>query len=85
MQKCAAIWACQVRHLPFTNLNLLDSPPLVFPPREALYKSDRHDREESKQNEGGKGEFLLARDSEFLDKAIKGYHVGSRDHRRDLC
>ena len=34
----AAIWACQVGHLPFADLDLLDPPPLAFPYREALYE-----------------------------------------------
>ncbi|KAG6869490.1 hypothetical protein C0992_002953, partial [Termitomyces sp. T32_za158] len=75
MRERAAIRACRVGHLPFTDLDLLDPPPLAFPHREALYEDDRHSGENSGQEERCEGEFRLAQDPEQPDDAIE---VGDR-------
>ncbi|KAG5349581.1 hypothetical protein C0989_002971 [Termitomyces sp. Mn162] len=57
VQEHASIHACCVGPLPFTDLDLLDSPPLAFPHREALYKdkwnSGRAPEEEYREEFGG--------------------------------
>ncbi|KAG6871553.1 hypothetical protein C0995_003153, partial [Termitomyces sp. Mi166 len=51
-------------HIPFADIDLLDSPPLVFPYREALYE-DVQSMESETQLEDG------CEDSESPDEAIE--------------
>ena len=58
-------------HLPFSNIDLLDPPPLAFPHREALYEDIQGVGCGSQLETGREGEFASAPDPKSLDKAIE--------------
>ena len=60
-----------MRHLPFSNIDLLDSPPLAFPHREALYEDVRGIGCRSQLETGREGEFASTPDPKSPDKAIE--------------
>ncbi|KAG6870069.1 hypothetical protein C0995_015402, partial [Termitomyces sp. Mi166 len=71
-----------MRHIPFADIELLNSPSLVFPYREALYKDVWGMGSETQQKGECESKFISALDSEFLDKAIE---VSDRIYAATLC
>ncbi|KAG5727425.1 hypothetical protein E4T56_gene11906 [Termitomyces sp. T112] len=65
VQEHAAICTCHAGPLLFTDLDLLDPPPLAFPYKEALYEDDQSSR--ALEEECGR-EFGSVHEPEFPDK-----------------
>ena len=79
--ECTAICACHAGHLPFSNIGLLDPPPLAFPHREALYKDVQGVGCKLQLEDGREGVFTSAPNPESPDEAIE---VGDRIYATTL-
>ena len=54
-----AICACHARHFPFSDVDLLDPLPLIFPHREAFYKDVWDAGCKPQWKDGREGEFAI--------------------------
>ena len=75
VKKHMAIHVYHTRHLPFSNIDLLDPPLLMFPHREALYKNVQSMGSALQGEDGRVCEFAGAPNPESPDEAIE---VGDR-------
>ncbi|KAG5732785.1 hypothetical protein E4T56_gene2807 [Termitomyces sp. T112] len=62
--ECAAVHACHAEHFPYADLDLLSSPPLAFPHREAFYKNVQGVGCQPLEEEEGKEEWTSTADPE---------------------
>ncbi|KAG5720920.1 hypothetical protein E4T56_gene400 [Termitomyces sp. T112] len=78
----AAVCACCAGHLPYADLDLLSSPSLAFPYREALYEDVGGVWHESLEEEEGEGKWIHTPDAESPDETIE---VGDWIYATILC